>query len=252
VKVLKIGGSVLTEKHTEEKKVRMEVLDRIASEIAPRADGLILVHGAGSFGHPEAIRHGVGRRFSTEGVLKTHQSVCLLNRIVVSALVRGGVSAVPVSPMGCAIADGGRLVSMEMTPILHMVERGLVPVLHGDVVMDRTLGAAVVSGDALVAHIAKGLGAHHVGMGTSVQGVLDAHGRTIPEITEQNIEQLRQWVRPSGGGDATGGMAGKVEELWRLAGEGIESWVFSALDEGAVAAFLDGHPVGTRVRNVEL
>lgn len=252
MKVLKIGGSVLTEKHTEEKKVRVEVLDRIATEIAPRANELILVHGAGSFGHPEARMYGVGERFSTEGVLKTHQSVCLLNRIVVSALVREGVPAVSVSPMGCAIADGGRLVSMEMAPILHMVERGLVPVLHGDVVMDRTLGASVVSGDAIVAHIAKRLGAHHVGMGTSAQGVLDAHGRTVPELTVHNLEQVKKWLLPPEGVDITGGMAGKLEELLRLASEGIESWIFSALDEGAVAAFLDGYPVGTRVRNVKL
>jgi len=243
---------VLTEKHTGKKRVRMEVLDRIASEIAPRARKLILVHGAGSFGHPEAQMYGVGERFSIEGVLKTHQSVCLLNRIVVSALVRGGVPAVSVSPMGCATADDGRLVSMEVAPIHHMVECGLVPVLHGDVVMDTTLGASVVSGDALVAHVAKELGAHHVGMGTSTQGVLDPHGHTIPELTEHDLEQVKKWLLPPTGADITGGMAGKLEELLRLASEGIESWIFSALDEGAVAAFLDGHPVGTRVRNVKL
>ena len=72
--ILKIGGSILTKKDSDYPAVDYDNLDRIASEIEESLsednitgdleDGLILVHGAGSFGHPPAekykINDGVG------------------------------------------------------------------------------------------------------------------------------------------------------------------------------------------------
>ena len=62
--VLKIGGSVLTEKGAE-KSARASEIERISEEIAAvmrkwreasMRRMLILVHGAGSFGHPQAMK----------------------------------------------------------------------------------------------------------------------------------------------------------------------------------------------------
>lgn len=245
--ILKIGGSVLTRKDSEDKLVREDVLQRIVFEVAPRKEGLILVHGAGSFGHPEADAYRLSESFNIEGVLKTHESVCTLNRRVVSELVRVGVPAVAVPPMGCALADGGALVSMELAPLRQMVERGLVPVLHGDVVMDCKRGASVVSGDTLVPYIAMALGVRRVGMATDTHGVLDMDKNTVPVITEHNIEKVRHYLTPPERADVTGWMAGKLEKLLMLAEHGIQSWIFSGIEEGNIAAFLDGRPVGTLV-----
>jgi len=51
--ILKIGGSVLTDKTTEETVA--EGFDEVLSSVAGSApEDLVLVHGAGSFGHPHA------------------------------------------------------------------------------------------------------------------------------------------------------------------------------------------------------
>ena len=63
--ILKIGGSIITDKNSIEPKVNYDNLDRISSEIANAfnnksldiADGLIIVHGAGSFGHTPAKKY---------------------------------------------------------------------------------------------------------------------------------------------------------------------------------------------------
>ncbi|MCR3883118.1 MAG: uridylate kinase, partial [Methanothrix sp.] len=73
IKILKIGGSVLTDKARLE-SARFEVVERIAAEIAGAGEGLILVHGAGSFGHIHAKNFGLVEMFSPEGVLQTHRS----------------------------------------------------------------------------------------------------------------------------------------------------------------------------------
>ena len=56
--ILKIGGSILTNKDSKTSEVDAVSLKRIASEIKRSLDNsdkeLVIVHGAGSFGHPPA------------------------------------------------------------------------------------------------------------------------------------------------------------------------------------------------------
>ena len=71
--ILKIGGSILTEKDSAEPKVDFNNLNRIAEEIRESLyademsndliDGLVIVHGAGSFGHPPAKKYQIGEPF---------------------------------------------------------------------------------------------------------------------------------------------------------------------------------------------
>ena len=65
--ILKIGGSILTNKDSIESEVDSESLKRIALEIKSSLDNsfkeLIIVHGAGSFGHPPAKKYKIGERF---------------------------------------------------------------------------------------------------------------------------------------------------------------------------------------------
>jgi len=53
--ILKLGGSIITKKESKEPLVDHDNLNRISKEIASSSfEGLIIVHGAGSFGHPFA------------------------------------------------------------------------------------------------------------------------------------------------------------------------------------------------------
>lgn len=67
---------------------------------APLRQGVVVVHGAGSFGHFFAKQHGLARGVSpgdaaaTLGLARTRHSVATLNRAVVGALVEAGVAAV--------------------------------------------------------------------------------------------------------------------------------------------------------------
>jgi isopentenyl phosphate kinase len=40
------------------------------------------------------------------------------------------------------MGQGRRLISLEIRPLQHLMEMGIIPVLHGDVVMDEVQGAA--------------------------------------------------------------------------------------------------------------
>ena len=95
--ILKLGGSVITDK-SGNCSVDYERLDWIASEIAKRqADKkIIIIHGAGSCGHPEAKQHHLDKGLDANnisGIFITHKAVSALNDAVVNALRARGVEA---------------------------------------------------------------------------------------------------------------------------------------------------------------
>jgi len=235
--ILKLGGSVITDK-SGDCAIDHARLREIAVELAAqRETALVLVHGAGSCGHPEARRYRINDGLAAEnvpGVYETHAAVSSLNTAVVNALRDAGVEAIGIHPLDLCLAEDGRLVSFETRHIAEMTEHGIVPVLHGDVVMDRLRGSCIVSGDQLVTRLAAALKSRRVGLATDVPGVL-ANGAVVPRIDRSTAESLD--VGGSGNTDVTGGMRGKLAELLALADAGIDSHIFHV---SKIGRFLDG------------
>jgi isopentenyl phosphate kinase len=244
-KVLKIGGSILTDK-TRTAAARQDEISRVAQEIASQPEDLVLVHGAGSFGHMPAMKYGLPSNFSPEGLRVTHDSVARLNGFVVEALASAGVDSLPVHPLSCLLLSNGRIDCFALEPLKAMLRDGLLPVLHGDVAMDTKQKAGIVSGDQLVTYLARALQAEVVAVGSNVDGVL-LSGRPLAEITRLDLPAIESAVGGSAGVDVTGGMRGKLQELLDLADMGINSVIFNAAREGNVVRALRGELIGTRV-----
>ncbi len=245
-RVLKIGGSILTDKNRGN-AARFKEISRVAQEIAARPEDLVLVHGAGSFGHFPAMKYGLPLTFSPEGLRVTHASVARLNDLVVKALSRAGVDSLPVHPLSCLLLSGGRIDNFALGPLRAMLKDGLMPVLHGDVAMDATQKAGIVSGDQLVSYLAKALQADVVAVGCDVDGVLLA-GQPLAEITRLDLPAVESAVGGSTGVDVTGGMRGKLQELLDLADMGTDSVIFNAAREGNIVRAMRGESIGTKIR----
>ena len=247
VYVLKIGGSVLTEKD-KVRKARKSVITRISKEIAlalalahGRGAGgttrkkLILVHGAGSYGHPQAKIYLASR--AAKDALITHESAKELNRIVTSSLMEFGVKIMPIHPLSGVVFRGGELNYKIKEQIELALEAGIVPVLHGDVIRDEKGGFRILSGDHLVVYAAKEFKASRVGVGTDVDGVLDDEGEVIRKIMPVDVDKMS--LKGSEHVDVTGGMKEKVHLLAKLASENnIPSVIFNASKESNVYKFL--------------
>ncbi len=245
-RILKIGGSILTDKSRELAARPLEI-SRIAHEISSQPDDLVLVHGAGSFGHIPARKYRLSQEFSRVGLRVTHNSVARLCELVVEALGQAGVESLPVHPLSCLLLNSGRIERFLLDPIREMLKNGIIPVLHGDVAMDYARGAAIVSGDQLVTYLATALQADVVAVGSNVDGVL-VSGRPLPSISRKDLPEFESAIGGSAGVDVTGGMRGKLLELLDLADLGIESVIFNAGIEGNIAQALKGETLGTRIR----
>ena len=238
--VLKLGGSVITEKDDPE-TIDEEALDRAAGALADQ-EGLVVVHGGGSFGHHHADRHGVSTTVGThdpEGIRAIHGAMKRLNATVVNALADVGVPALPVHPMSAGHRDADGRLTFPTGGVETMLAEGFVPVLHGDGVVHVDEGATVLSGDELVAVLASALGADRVGVCSAVAGVYDENGAILDRI--ESLEAVVDALGDSDATDVSGGMAGKVRELLGLE---APAHVF---DLAGLEAFLDGEEPGTRI-----
>ena len=238
--ILKIGGAVITDKSVGAvNKARMDEIERIAKIIAENlSDGLILVHGVGSFGHPHIIKYRLLERKDVNGVTVAHLSCVILNVIVCGFLHKFGLNPVPYHPMSTFKVVNGRLV-FDADTIKKFVEEGLIPVLHGDMVYNVTERKfEVLSGDRIAVELAKVLKPDALGFATDVEGVI-VDGKVLKEFTRDFIEKIESARSKT---DVTGGMLGKVKAIIDA---GVRASIFHAkhLDR-----FLKGEEVGTLVR----
>ena len=239
--VLKLGGSVVTEKDAPE-TVDDEALAAAADAVAGGPDDLVVVHGGGSFGHHHAAEYGVSTTDGTHdsaGVRAIHGAMKRLNAAVVDALAERGVPAVPVHPFSAASRDADSTLALPTGQVATLLAEGFVPVLHGDLVAHAGEGATVVSGDELVVDLASAVGAERVGVCSTVDGVLDAEDTVIDRIS--SFEAVEAALGGSDTTDVSGGMAGKVRALLALESP---AHIFGP---DALAAFLAGETPGTTV-----
>jgi isopentenyl phosphate kinase len=258
--LLKLGGSLITEKARPETP-RREVIARLAGEIARAAREipcrLIVGHGSGSFGHVAARESGIasGLRSADQlpGVSRTQERAAALHRIVIEALIDAGALPYSLAPSSCLIADAGRPAAFAAEPLLLALDRGLLPVLYGDVVMDRAWGVSICSTERLFEILARAL----LDDGRTVRralwlgetdGLYDAAGRTLLRISPGDLERAAGAIGAPAGADVTGGMLHRVETALALARLGIPSRLANGLVPGLLERALRGEEVpGTEV-----
>jgi isopentenyl phosphate kinase len=246
--ILKLGGSVITEK-THALSARPKVIDRIACELSSFGSELILIHGAGSFGHPIVKKYGIGlghADFRRIGVSETKLALMELNSLVVRALKNHKIPSVPFMPSCFMTAEEGRLTSMTINSLKRMLDTGYVPVLHGDLIPDSHWGVSVVSGDQMAVQLAKDLKASLVIFGCDVDGVftsdprLNRHAELVSQI---RYSELERWIATVGGStetDVTGGMRGKLVEIAKLADDQTNVIIFNLAKRGNLKRLLNG------------
>jgi isopentenyl phosphate kinase len=244
--LVKLGGSVITDK-ARECTARRQNLERLAHELRAAEGRMVLIHGAGSFGHFKVQKHGIkdGRipADKLEVVTEIHRDLHQLGGYVLEALAGAGVNGVLLP--GHTVARMGES-GLEVRGDLFegFASMGTVPISNGDVVLNGSKRFAVCSGDALMVELAKQLKPRRVVFVTRADGLV-AGGELRKEISsEEEIDDLG-----AKGVDVTGSMEGKWHAAREIARLGHEVQFVSGEVEGRVAKLLRGEEViSTRVR----
>jgi isopentenyl phosphate kinase len=251
--IVKLGGSLVTRKR-EVEKLRPKVLARLARELGEgaRERRLVVLHGAGSFGHPSAHRFGLARAPPPDqrpserarGAAIVMAEVRRLHLAVLRALVEAGLSPASVPMATHAENREGRLARLEAGPFRRLLEGGLTPVSFGDVVPDASWAFSILSADDIAAALTPELHPARVVFASDVPGVLDGpRGRrptVVAEITEEVVTGL---AAPAGGRDVTGGIRKKAEAMRAIAAAGADAALISGLTDGALSRAIRGEAV---------
>jgi len=258
--LLKLGGSLITEKARPETP-RLDVIARLAGEIARAAAAhpfrLIVGHGSGSFGHVAARRFGIaeGIRSADQlpGISLTQQRAAALHRLVVEALAEAGALPYSIAPSSCIVAAGGRPAAFADEPLLLALGRGLLPVLYGDVVLDRERGVSICSTEQVFETVAERLPERGWTVRRALwlgetDGLWDDAGRTVPRVSAAGFAEAARAIGDPAGTDVTGGMRHRVETALALARLGVPSLLLNGLTPGLLEKALRGEEVvGTEV-----
>ena len=259
--LVKLGGSLITDKkragvarHAAIRRLAREFAALTASSKAPR---LLVGHGSGSFGHAAAARGGLlpgaDARKKLDAVAETRRRASDLNRLVVAALIAEGARPFSFAPSSFLHAEDGRVTGRFLEPVFEALDRGLLPVVYGDVVLDATRGAIIVSTEALFLILAQEAARRKRTISRAVwlgetDGVDDGDGSTIAHMTASKAGRAARRVAGASGTDVTGGMALRLQAVSVLAKAGVASAIVDGRKPGALAKAVAGREAGgTRV-----
>jgi len=263
--LLKLGGSLITDKD-KPYTPRLDKLKSLAAEIKSVLDLnpnllLILGHGSGSFGHVAAkkygTREGVKPSLSKDkgeeywkGFTQVRYQAAELNRYVLQALISAGISAIPFPPSTSIVSNHRIVVAHNSLAIRKALEAHILPVVHGDVVFDETLGGTILSTEDVFIHFAEEFSATRILLAGIEAGVWEdfpARTKLVQQIQPSDYEKLQSRIGGSISSDVTGGMKSKVEAMLALILErkGLTVQIFSAEQEGFLTRALIGENLGT-------
>ena len=219
MQLLKMGGSAITKKNGW-KAPNKAAIGKLAAAVARvwkagRHD-LVVVHGAGSFGHALVKKYcldcGVRNAAQKKACRQVQRACAQLSTLVAGALRKKGVPAVSFASHELIISSNRRIRKFNSSPVFAALRQGKLPVLYGDMVPDSKLGFSVCSGDQIIARL--GRKAERLVLATDVDGVL-VGGKVVRRISRRNFAAVARHLRGSEATDVTGGMAGKIREIMK-------------------------------------
>ena len=221
--LVKLGGSVLTDK-SRIATLRPATLRRLAAELAQAGREVVVVHGAGSFGHIKARRHRLQEGYVDDtqlaAVSEVQRDVRALNLAVVDAFRKVGLRPVSLPPSAIARLDDGALRSLDLDVFRRYLDLGFTPVTFGDVVLDSRRWFAICSGDLLMHALAEAFHPESAIFVADVDGVYSGdpkRAKSARLLREVGSATLAAIDTDAATDDVTGGLRGKLNRMLAVA-----------------------------------
>lgn len=261
---LKLGGSLITDKQTP-LTARVAVIQRIANEIAEAkkedpALKLIMGHGSGSFGHSVAKKYGtvdgVNSFFEWQGFCEVWFQARTLNQIVTEAFHKAGLPVLSIDISSHWISDGHQAVEISLDFINLLLEKGIVPLVYGNVLTDDSLGGTIFSTEEIFSELCKRFVPERILIAGIEDGIWEdfpKKTKLLQKITPVTIGLQEKVLQKSAETDVTGGMKSKVEVFLPLLKslKKVKILIFNGVKEGNIKkVLLKTSIIGTWLENI--
>jgi isopentenyl phosphate kinase len=163
-----------------------------------------------------------------------------------------GARPFSLAPSSFLTARAGRPGAPRIEPLERALELGLLPVVFGDVLLDREWGACIGSTETVLLALARSLRRSGWALRRAVwlgatDGVYDRSGRTIRRLEPRELPAVLAGVDDAAGTDVTGGIRLRLSTAASLARLGVTSHIVDGTAPGVLEQALRGRAVGTRV-----
>jgi len=247
--LIKLGGSVITDKSVY-KKFSKERVSRLCREIKGSGKNVMIVHGAGSFGHMIAkefeLQKGNVRKDQIPAVAKVSRDVRELNTMIVSELIDAGIPAVAIPTGSCFMMDDNKLLMKNAEIIKGYVKLGISPIMSGDVVLDKKKGFGICSGDAIMKCLADIFSPERIIFVSDIDGLYDRDpkvskdAKLIKEVNERTLSNIPSETTVA---DVTGGVRNKMRLMLDMCSDGRDCILVNGTVEGRLRSLLDNENV---------
>jgi len=252
--LVKLGGSLITDK-LRPYVARPAIIRRLAREIKTAWDKgfrFVVAHGSGSFGHTSAVEYrtadGIRKKEDVFGLAVVQQDAIKINRIVNKIFLQEGLPCLSFIPSSFTSARDKKLDKIFVRPIIQALKIGALPLVFGDVILDKKLGCCIFSGEVTLSNLIKPLTTAGFKITKAIQcgitkGVYDEKGKMVPTITNDSLSCLVEALGDSDGADVTGGVKHKIEECLKMANSGIDSLIIDGRRRGELLKAIVGRKV---------
>lgn len=255
MKLIKLGGSIITDK-SEYRKFNRETVARLCREIKESGQPALIVHGAGSFGHILAKKYALNNGNESPEQIPAFAQVCYdvrdLDSMIVKELNDSGIPAVSMPPGSCFVMENRKLIIENPEVMKRFVDLGIIPVMFGDVVTDRKLGFAILSGDQIMERLTEIFDIDTVVFVSDIDGLYDDDPKNNPDakmyrdVDPAILESVKSEISVD---DVTGGVYEKMMAMLRMCSDGRECILINGNAEGRLLSVLKGDDtVCTRAR----
>ena len=242
--LLKLGGSLLTDKN-KPFSIREDIVEGSVQQIVDAKEKVVLIHGGGSFGHPLAkkysIMNGIDSSIPNQvlGLTETHQSMNKFNSHLVNSFLEKNYPALPIQTSSIFIKDSQEISTSSMEVVETALDLNILPILYGDIILDKQGSFSIISGDQIILELCKNLDRYRISkviftMETDGIYVADKEGGDnsilvtecySDQLENLNLANLGQKI------DVTGGIKGKINFIQKICNHNIPVQLINGLKD---------------------
>jgi isopentenyl phosphate kinase len=211
--IIKIGGSVITDKR-KENCFKQEISDNLAKEIKKVDEKIIIIHGAGSFGHILAKKYDLNKGRINDS-------------LVLESLHKYNIPAVSIPPHAFLKLNNNNPNKTNFNIFKDYLNEGFIPISFGDVVLDEKLGFSICGGDLLIQLLAEYFKPEKIIFIIDEDGLYNSNPKINPNaklIKKAALDEIKKFSTSlDTHDDVTGGMQGKLEVIKNISQMGIDT-----------------------------
>ncbi|MBD3229619.1 MAG: acetylglutamate kinase [Candidatus Lokiarchaeota archaeon] len=224
VEIIKLGGSLITNKN-KPFSLKKDIIRKAINKIISGNEHTILIHGGGSYGHPIAKKFEIFDGYNPNvknqllGLSKTHQAMNQLNSFIIKEFINRDHPVISVQPSSIFLKDGDEIIVHSIEILEFLLELNILPVLYGDIILDKQNSFSIISGDRICLEICKKL-KYNISKvvfamdreGIYVKGEHKDEPIILSDLKLEDLENIHL-MKLGEKIDVTGGIEGKIEEI---------------------------------------